>query len=609
MGSGSFVHMPVSVDFPGVGSFFVRADNDILSWRASTFLSKEPGTLEWLKSLEPDSLLIDVGANVGMYSIPAAKYLVRKVVAIEPEPKNLQVLRENSDLNELTEENLNILPLAISTEFADSVVPLFLAQDKSGGSCHQLARNQSTYLKPVSKKRKCISVYAVSLASIVRRELVSHQGNIHVKIDVDGIEKDVCDSLFEERLISQVSSLQIELNPVIDQHKILIKKLHQAGFDFDPRKVEKALRREGPFAGFAEYIFRRKLYCGFVSALGAPSSSATGSCVDVTSSSENQNTGIVYSFKSGIPLSRLPASFALREIWDVQTISAIGHRVAQMAISTEAEVQKFDAEKIASTGSALRRKIKKEILNKCSKSYLIELEIAITEFVSSGGLAEIFFKGCSYLYRRKFLKNHFESLAPTSDHIVCRIRHFVDLKGYSLAHHNDSSDTLMALIAPLIPWSTATSLISGGAYDRGYAAFQSADLIERNTFLANRFFGSFGDQTYCEYIAKNGTNEFALNEVPCSISRLELSPGEALLLPNILKCSLLPRRAVDKEMRLKEILGHSVCPPVEEVYRPVLLADFITVPSGDQLASDESAELIIPLTSVTDFINQIIEFI
>ena len=76
----------INVDFPGVGSFSVRADHNILSWRASSFLSKEPGTLEWLKSLEPDSVLIDVGANVRMYSIPAAKYLVKKVVAIEPEP-------------------------------------------------------------------------------------------------------------------------------------------------------------------------------------------------------------------------------------------------------------------------------------------------------------------------------------------------------------------------------------------------------------------------------------------------------------------------------------------------------------------------------------------
>ena len=123
------------------------------------------------------------------------------------------------------------------------------------------------------------------------------------------------------------------------------------------------------------------------------------------------------------------------------------------------------------------------------------------------------------------------------------------------------------------------------------------------------FFGGFGDQTYCEYIAKNGTNKLALNEIPYSMSQLDLGPGEALLLPNILKCSLLPRRAVDKEMRLKEILGHSVCPPVEEVYRPVLLADFITVSSDFPLASDDSAELIIPLTSVADFINQIIELI
>ena len=57
-------------------------------------------------------------------------------------------------------------------------------------------------------------------------------------------------------------------------------------------------------------------------------------------------------------------------------------------------------------------------------------------------------------------------------------------------------------------------------------------------------------------------------------SQLNISAGEALLLPNILSSALLPRRAIDKEMRLKELFGHSVCPPVKEIYRPILIADF-----------------------------------
>ena len=35
----------------------------------------------------------------------------------------------------------------------------------------------------------------------------------------------------------------------------MISKLHSAGFFYSEKQVEKAIRKEGPFAGFAEYIF------------------------------------------------------------------------------------------------------------------------------------------------------------------------------------------------------------------------------------------------------------------------------------------------------------------------------------------------------------------
>ena len=43
-------------------------------WRAQTFATKEPDTLDWLRSeLRPGDVLYDVGANIGQYSLYAAK--------------------------------------------------------------------------------------------------------------------------------------------------------------------------------------------------------------------------------------------------------------------------------------------------------------------------------------------------------------------------------------------------------------------------------------------------------------------------------------------------------------------------------------------------------
>ena len=44
------------------------------------------------------------------------------------------------------------------------------------------------------------TVYCVSLSSIVRQAATNHNGPIHIKVDVDGIEEDVCQSLFDSKL-------------------------------------------------------------------------------------------------------------------------------------------------------------------------------------------------------------------------------------------------------------------------------------------------------------------------------------------------------------------------------------------------------------------------
>jgi FkbM family methyltransferase len=62
--------------------------------------SYEPLLAELCKRLiDPARDVIDVGANVGFYSILAARHTTRKVLAIEPTPNALKLLRENIDRN------------------------------------------------------------------------------------------------------------------------------------------------------------------------------------------------------------------------------------------------------------------------------------------------------------------------------------------------------------------------------------------------------------------------------------------------------------------------------------------------------------------------------
>ena len=47
--------------------------NHLNQYRVDTFSIKEPETLNWIDSLPEESELWDVGANIGLYSIYAAK--------------------------------------------------------------------------------------------------------------------------------------------------------------------------------------------------------------------------------------------------------------------------------------------------------------------------------------------------------------------------------------------------------------------------------------------------------------------------------------------------------------------------------------------------------
>lgn len=258
----SFMTKIAKVNYPPYGSFLLRADNDVLLFRAKTFSSKEPETLAWIASLKENSLFIDVGANIGIYSIPAAMFHGQEVIAIEPEPSNYSILNANIQLNKIDKAKIRAAQLAISTKHDSQIVELFLAGNIPGASGHQIANNQDTLLNTLQTKRPSAYAYCRSLKSIIQNHRKPGQ-EINIKVDVDGIEADVCESLFEDNLLNSISSLQIELGPhLIKEHRILIDKLGKKGFTFDPAKTERSRRKTGANQNYADFVFKNLMSCG-----------------------------------------------------------------------------------------------------------------------------------------------------------------------------------------------------------------------------------------------------------------------------------------------------------------------------------------------------------
>jgi FkbM family methyltransferase len=69
--------------------------------RARTVLTKQPATIRWIDGFREGSVFWDIGANVGVYALYAARRGRARVVAFEPAAINYFLLAANCEANDL----------------------------------------------------------------------------------------------------------------------------------------------------------------------------------------------------------------------------------------------------------------------------------------------------------------------------------------------------------------------------------------------------------------------------------------------------------------------------------------------------------------------------
>ena len=215
--------------------------NDHCLWRCKTIFTKEPDTIEWIESMAPGETLIDVGANIGIYTIFAA-HLGLKVFAFEPEASNYALLCRSITINDF---DVPAYPIALSDCFKADW--LYLSGYLPGGSVHTFGANLGHRLTEREHilKQGCISMPLDVFE--IRAD--------HIKIDVDGLEHVVIAGAM--RTLRDVKSVLVEINEKLPAHLNLCAMLENLGFRSDPEQVAKARRSEGTFEGCGNRIFRR----------------------------------------------------------------------------------------------------------------------------------------------------------------------------------------------------------------------------------------------------------------------------------------------------------------------------------------------------------------
>jgi len=253
LGSQTKASLPAvtAIDYQGHKILF-NTPNEMTVWRVKTIFTKEPDTIRWLETIPAGSILLDVGANVGMYSLFAAVARGASVFSFEPESQNYALLNANIAANSLSAQ-ISAYPLALSDEMRLS--SLHLAKFEAGSSCHSFGEEVGFDLKPRA------SPFAQGSFSVTIDQLVE-SGALpcpnFIKIDVDGIEHKVLAGAKKTLSNPKLKSIIVELNTHLKEHLSAIESLTLAGFVYEQTQAEGALRKSGAFEGVGEFIFTKK---------------------------------------------------------------------------------------------------------------------------------------------------------------------------------------------------------------------------------------------------------------------------------------------------------------------------------------------------------------
>jgi FkbM family methyltransferase len=207
--------------------------------RAESLFYKEPGTFRLITAeLRPGDVFFDIGANMGIYSVPAAARVGADgaVYSFEPHVANARSLLENVVNNGL-QDRVRVLTCALheSSGFFD-----FKYQDlTAGSSMSQLDSDRDAFgrpLEPVASELK----YATTVDELIAAGAVKPPDV--VKIDVDGNELLVLRGM--RALLTGGApprAVQVEVN--VDEREELEEFMASSGFELAERHLTEGIQR------------------------------------------------------------------------------------------------------------------------------------------------------------------------------------------------------------------------------------------------------------------------------------------------------------------------------------------------------------------------------
>jgi len=189
--------------------------------------------------LRPTDTVVDIGGNVGVFALWAAKQ-VKRVVSVEP-TSSIDCLEKSLELNEIT--NVSIVRCAVSD--ATGTIEL-LQYPGFSGVTHAASFRPAKWgqrlikllwrkdqVEPVKVKCPCMSLAGILESSGIDRV-------DFLKVDCEGGEYAVFDAISDETL-ARISRIALEFHEIhpSHNHRRIVRRLRSAGFHV---KIERSLQ-------------------------------------------------------------------------------------------------------------------------------------------------------------------------------------------------------------------------------------------------------------------------------------------------------------------------------------------------------------------------------
>ena len=213
------------------GQFRTYSPSGHSSRAVRDFPGYEPDTLAWIDDFPENSVLWDVGANIGLFSLYAALRPDARVVAFEPAAASYAVFNENLVLNGMG-DRISGYPVALAGETRLDV--LNMVRTSAGSAMHGFGTERDIFDRPI-KTRFRQGAVGFAIDDFVR--LLSPPLPTHVKLDVDGIEADILRGGQRTLSAPGVRSIIVEIEGAIDSahNREIFGLMDELGFRARPK--------------------------------------------------------------------------------------------------------------------------------------------------------------------------------------------------------------------------------------------------------------------------------------------------------------------------------------------------------------------------------------